>query len=235
MIDYEIAADDPKAAQALVASLPSPPPALVERVAAAERAHNERNAERVRMEALGRQHDDRVGRRTRLFLGTLFGSVWTCLPLVGWALHTVLTYRTIIYFSVGMMVMLVIFGVWARDSMTKTRLNRGVMGVAGFIPVVQILIAVGNQALGISPADTLTQMLLLWSILATAVALSVERKLVWSGVAFAIGWLIAAHRPELTRPLMSFGNLTLTVLLLIVWRPRDRTWREELLERNPKR
>ncbi|MDB4970232.1 MAG: Serine/threonine protein kinase PrkC, regulator of stationary phase [Myxococcales bacterium] len=234
MIDYEIAADDAKSAAALLASLPSAPAELAERVAAAQRAHDERAAERDKLEALGRQHDDRVGRRTRLFFAIVFGTIWTLTPLVSWLVQRggpPLTYPQLISYSTVILALLVGFGTWARESMTKTQLNRAVLGVATFIPVAQILLAVGDRALGLPASLALQQMLLLWSALATVTGLAFERRLLFSGAVFGAGWLVAAYVPSLTRPMMAVGNLALTIVLLLAWRPRARSWSEELTQR----
>jgi serine/threonine-protein kinase len=233
MIDYEIAADDPKSAAALLASLPSASAALAERVAAAQRAHDERAAERDKLEALGRQHDDRVGRRTRLFFAVVFGTLWTVTPIVNWLFlpDALLSYTQLIAYSSGILTLLVSFGLWARESMTKTQLNRAVLGVAMFIPVSQILLAVGDRALGLPASLAMQQLLLLWCALATVTGMAFEPKLLWSGAVFGIGWLVAAYLPSLTRPMMALGNFALTIALLMAWRPRSRSWSAELRER----
>jgi hypothetical protein len=142
-----------------------------------------------------------------------------------------ITYTRLIGYSSVVLVLLVAFGLWARDSMSRTRLNRAVLGVAALTPAVQILLSVGNRALGLSPELTMTQFQLMWTILAVSIGLAVERWLIVSGAVFAVCWLISAHAPHLSRPLMSVGNLALTVVLLIAWRPRDRSWDAELRQR----
>jgi serine/threonine protein kinase len=223
MVHYELAEDAPKSAAALLASLPSPSPGLRERVAAAERAHDERAAERAKLEALGRQHDDRVGRRTRLFLGVLFGTLWTVSPLVEWAIEArrPMSYSFLIGYALIMVVLVSGAGLWARDSMSRTHLNRAVMGVVLFTPLTQLLLALGNRALGVPAALTLQQLLLIWCVISTVSALTVERRLLWSGAIYAIGWLVAASAPRLVHPMMSLGNLSLTVVLLLAWRQRS--------------
>src|SRR5262249_45354088 len=91
MVDYELAQGDPKAAGPLAGARPavppgrgarpSVPPALAARIAEAERAWQEERARASALAQIGRQWDVAVGRRTRLFLTAIIGTVWTVLPL----------------------------------------------------------------------------------------------------------------------------------------------------------
>ena len=129
-----------------------------------------------------------------------------------------MSYRQLITYSSGILTLLIIFGLWARDSMMKTQINRAVLGVAIFIPVVQIALAVGDRALGLPPSIAMQQLMLVWCSLATVTGLAFEPKLVGSGLVFGATWIVSAYFPSLTRPMMAVGNFALTVTLLLAWR-----------------
>src|SRR5581483_11687335 len=132
MIEYELGQGDPKAAALLAGQLASVPPALAARIAEAERA-SEAERERARnLARIGSEWDFSVGRRTRQFLAAVAGTMWTVLPLTLPLRGVYDTYAGMLILPAAMMLLMIALGWWARESMTKTRINRALMGGALF-------------------------------------------------------------------------------------------------------
>jgi serine/threonine-protein kinase len=223
LVEHELAADDPKAAAALLASLPSPHPELAEKIAAAEREHAKRTAERQRVEAIGRDHDSSVGQRTRLFLASVLGVLWTVSPLLAWKLEPLhyTSYTRLTEASVFFMVLAIGLGIWARESMSKTQLNRAMLGFIVFIPVAQMLLVIGNRFLGLPVQITNVHFLFLWMTACTLAGVAMDRRLLWAAALYAASWLVGAHWPAYHKPLMSLDNLALLILMVKIWRPAN--------------
>ncbi|MBI2395301.1 MAG: serine/threonine protein kinase [Deltaproteobacteria bacterium] len=221
MIELELEGRDVRAARVLLGELGelgAVPPDLATRVGALA---EEREAEALRtreLERLGREYDKKTGQRTRAFLGLLAGFAWTALPpIMGWLETPETTYRNAVAAPVALMV--AFFGVasWARDSMTKTRINRALLGVAFVTLLTQLLLTVGAAMLRVSPAAASSLCMLLWGAIAAAVAATVERRFAVAAVGFFASFFVSCVRPEWRWWLMSAGNLVLTLVMVWAW------------------
>jgi serine/threonine-protein kinase len=221
MIELELGARDARSARVLLGELgeiEAAPLALVERIDVLEREIGE-DARRVEaLERLGRDLDAGTGQRTRAFLGALAGLCWTSLPPVMAHFDTEQTaYRNAIF---GPLVLLVGFsGVawWARDSMTKTRINRSLLAAAFLAIVGEAAFQTGAYLLGVPPILGSILGMSLWGVLAGAIALTIEPRLAIASAGFFVAFVLACVRPGWRLPLMSAGNLLLTVVMAWSW------------------
>jgi len=223
MIAHELEAGDPKAARLLMASLPEPAPELVARVAEAERKHREDEARRRELERIGQENDERIGRRTRTFLALTVGVLWIVLPFVGWKTGTfshATPSRQLI--ATGILAGIVIaFAIWARDTMTRTMLNR--MATAGAVGAcsAQIVLHVGSWLAGVPPVQSAIYPLILFATVVGVVAFSHNRWFFVPSLAYVAGFLVVAKWSWLLPFVLSACNVTLVVVMIAVWRPRD--------------
>ncbi|HUS32601.1 MAG TPA: serine/threonine-protein kinase, partial [Kofleriaceae bacterium] len=131
MATHELDHGDARAAAVLIAELSTPRPALADRLATVERDATEK---RKRLERFELDQDVQAGQLTRSFFLTLLGILWSAIPLAGNVIDHV-SHAQSFGAPITMLVGIVVFGWWARDSMTKTALNRGVL-MTVFIGVV---------------------------------------------------------------------------------------------------
>jgi serine/threonine-protein kinase len=229
VVDHELAEGDPGAATALLREVSSVPTEVAARVETAVRA---RAAEEERLRRLGEDLDPTVGTRTRTFLAATFGTLWTVAPLIGWVYranggrptHLEAIVSSVVFLAIGAIVR-----VWARETLSKTLLNRRLGATVGFHLCLQIVLAGGAMLMGLSPEQGQSLLILSWAFTQTLLAVWLEP---WFGAPAAVStlsFLVVAGRPGLLYPLMALDNAVLTYVLVRVWLPR--TYVELIRER----
>jgi serine/threonine-protein kinase len=221
MIEYELAQGDPKAAALLAGGLASVPPELRARIAEAERAWQEARERSEKLVKLGSQWDASVGRRTRVYLATLLGSVWTLVPLTIPRWPFLSTYPGMTLLTGSLIVLMGALSFWARESLSKTALNRSLVVACAFTVTSQTMLQQGAALLGIPPHTTQVLYLALWFCCSGIVVMTVDRRLVLASGAFLIGFMVSCIWPAWVFVAMSASNAVLTVMLLKVWRAHE--------------
>ncbi|EFX60355.1 hypothetical protein DAPPUDRAFT_277920, partial [Daphnia pulex] len=222
MIEFELKDGDALAAQTLLADV-TVDAALVARVAEAVRVHRE---EQEALRATSRDYDPSVGRRTRWFVSVIFGVVWTVVPLVLWYVGSfgVLTGSHLGHILTN--ILLCVFGgglfYWARDSMTRTAINRGIVGVMTAAFIAQILVSIGAWIADLPSSLVLVLYFAVWTGVAGAAVATIEARLWPSVVAFGACFLAGMSAPEYRHLLASFGNAVLAINTTFLWsRPEE--------------
>lgn len=221
VIDAELSDGDALAARALSRELSSLDPALAARI---ERAVQERNAEDERLRKLADDYDMQAGTRTRMMLGVLMGVTWTVLPLVGAILERQgypVSYRAIGVAMAGFFLVGSVFRLWARESMGRTQVNRGLSATMGVQLVVQFLLLGAAPTMGMSPQRLMAVYVLTWALTKLLVAVWVERWFVALAALDALCFFVAAGEPSLTLWLMSLSNAVFTVAIVRLWLPQQ--------------
>ncbi|HEX8796470.1 MAG TPA: serine/threonine-protein kinase [Polyangiaceae bacterium] len=222
VVEYELAEGDAAAAATLLRDVSTPPPGLHERV---EAAVHKRHLEEERLRKMEEDHDPRVGTRTRSFLGGALGLAWTASTLFGWLY--VKSGRAVSYFGTTVLpaaVFLVIgmFAfVWARETLSRTQLNRRFSQTVGFYLVAQMVLGAGGWLAGIPWQTMHVFFLAVWMLTYILLAVWAERWFALPAAVCGLSFLVAAGFPPLVLPLMSLCNLVLTVVLVKMWFPRD--------------
>jgi serine/threonine-protein kinase len=191
MVEHELALGEPWAARALLADLAEVPAELGARVAEAIAAKEQDEARRRQLEE---DLDPAKGRRTRSFVGIVMGVLWTALPLLG-QLEMQRTGREPsvlvgIAASAAQLILMAGLGYWARDSLTRTAINRRIsLAVLGALTLQ--LVARSLAALtGESFLAVFHDQLLVWCAIAFMLAVSVDWRLLFSAVGFLLGYLL---------------------------------------------
>jgi eukaryotic-like serine/threonine-protein kinase len=221
VVEHELSEGDPQAAALLLREISDPPAAVAARVDSAVRARAEQD-ERLRQ--LGQDLDPAVGTRTRTFIGVTFGLLWTAAPLVGWAdvargnapTHAATFGSTVAFLLLG-----AVFRIWARDTMTKTLINRRLGQTLGLHLTGQLLLAAGAALAGISPTQSQTLHVFTWAVTQTLLAVWVEPCFAVTAAVCAASFLVACAQPTWLYALMALDNLVLTFTLVFVWLPRQ--------------
>jgi hypothetical protein len=220
VVEHELAEGDAPAAAALLREVSAPPPEISARVEAAVRARSEQDERLRRLET---DLDPRVGTRTRTFIGTLFGLTWTLLPLGLWLYRArggEPSHLAIVGSSAGLLAGGVVLFLWARQTLTKTLLNRRLSSTLGLHLVSQILLGSGAYLAGLSVPQSQTMLVFSWALTQTLLAIWVERWFALTALVCAVSFLIEARFPSSLYALMAFDNLVFTVVLLRVWFPQ---------------
>ncbi len=222
MVDYELRDGDPLAAETLVADL-APDPALLARVGEAVRAHR---AEQEELRAMSRDYDPSVGRRTRWVVSAISGTAWTIVPLIPWLMGSSTPLVGTHLGHVITNLLLALFGgglyLWARDSMTRTAINRGLVGITTAAFIAQILVSVGCWIAGIPPTLVLVLYMAVWTGVAGAAVATIEARLWPTMVVFGVSFLLGAYDPSYRHLLASVGNAVLALNATWLWsRPEE--------------
>jgi serine/threonine-protein kinase len=187
------------------------------------RAHRE---EQDALRATSRDYDPSVGRRTRWFVSVIFGVVWTIVPLVLWYVGRfgILTSSHLGHILAN--ILLCVFGgglfYWARDSMTRTAINRGIVGVMTAAFIAQILVSIGAWIADLPSSLVLVLYFAVWTGVAGAAVATIDARLWPSVVAFGACFLAGMSAPEHRQLLASFGNAVLAINTTFLWsRPEE--------------
>jgi serine/threonine-protein kinase len=205
MAEHELAMGDGRAAMLLLSQVDAPSPQLLAR---AEEARRAEEAERERVARIDRDLDASIGIRTRRFLSLIFTAVWTVSPLA--QLHfwpETMETNLDVARNVGVIwVGVAVLAVWARDSMSKTLLNRRIVVFALSAVGACGLCHVGAHIAGMTVAQAFAMDILLFAFGATVGMFTVDRRFVFAAIGYVIAFVVAAGWPEYAVHAMSGGN-----------------------------
>jgi serine/threonine-protein kinase len=236
--ELELRAGDPRAAVALLSELEAPPAELLAR---ARSALAEQSSHHAALEKLRAQHDETVGERTRTFLATLFGSMFTIFPLLAGLFPGVLRLRghaQHIGWSLGFLVLVVAFGFWARDTLSKTVLNRRSLASMIFLFTAQAALFIGAWRLDMPDVDAEIMMMFLWVALSGMFVIAVDRRLAPCALGYLAAFAFACVWPAQRFFAMAAGNFIFLVTSVYHWWPSRFGWSDEereALGRKPRR
>lgn len=214
--EFELNQNDPHAAQKLLSELEDCPAGLAERVAKAVAA---KEAEARRREAMERDLDPRTGSRTRTFGAALMGTVWTGLPLVGHFVFGRPTHSAQLAISVGLLLFAAAFGLWARESMGKTSINRKVFATIVFAMAVQIGIRIAAWLANVDATTSMTFHFLLWLSCAGFMSIFLDRRFAFMTVGYLVAFWAAAAWPDYIFLAAAGANAVLTLNTVWLWAP----------------
>lgn len=217
---YELDRGRAQAAVSLLRERTSASP-LLERARAEAARQEQRIAD---LERLGRDHDQAIGRRTRLLLILLFGGIFTLVPLI---VASVPQFREASHGKhigwAGAMCALVTSVTWfARRSLLATAINRTLIFSTIFLFVTQGVMATGCMLADL-PATSMYQWnLVLYASIVGILAIALDRYLLVASVAYLVGFLVVASNSNAALYAASAGNAVLTATGLWRWWPRAR-------------
>jgi len=217
MIELELSHGDGEAADRLLVDLAEPDAELASRV---EAARAENAAQKARLEALDAELDMSTGQRTRMFLAVIMGVVWTLAPLAQAYFPPEALYGPVgASFSISLLVLSFGVGYWARESMSRTLPNRRIFMALVMTLIGDMVLAIGCATAGIPPLVFEALMLFSWAVVGTMLVITVDKRLWPSPAAFIICFFLGTAWPEYVHYFMSAGNLVLTIVAVLVWKP----------------
>lgn len=218
MVEYELEHGDPQVAATLAGRAEGLPAELVERLA---RAVERRRAGLDELVQMRRDNDLRIGQRTRVFVISVLGVVWTAAPfLAQFAFPRDVASSGYLLVPIASLGILVGLAIWARESLTRTRVNRTVVAALALALIAHLLLMIGAPLMGLSYYDATALLPLLWAVLVAMGSLTFEPRATPIAVAYAIGFFAAAGLYEWRFLVMGVCNLVFVIVLLIAWWPQ---------------
>jgi eukaryotic-like serine/threonine-protein kinase len=214
MVRFELAHGDPRAASRLLAEMDEAPADLSEQVQRARASADKRQKE---LEDLSRALDPSTGRRTRTAVAGFLGILWTLAPLAvaifapdkpDEPLHLKAA-------AVGYLVIALGLGLWARESMMKTLINRRIYASLIFVLVTTIVLASAAPVMGLEPATLRTLSPFLWCVLSGMMAIHLDPRFAVISFGFLVAFGAAMRWPEAYYFIVAAANFNMAVLVVI--------------------
>lgn len=202
MVEFELEHGTPRAAAAWLAEVRRPPAGLGERIQAAAQALAEREAAAASLLA---DFDTGAGVRTRAFVTLLLGIVFVFAPLLTGRFARDAPMSDIA--SATALVLVVVLGLWfwARDSLSRSVLNRAFIRTTATVPALHLVLIAGADRLGLDVVDITVLLALLAASTSFSMAANhghLRRRLRLAGA--ALGVLGPRQRP-------AFGGVALAL------------------------
>lgn len=218
MVEYELAHGDPQVAATLARRAEGLPAELIDRVT---RAVEQRRAGLDELVQRRRDNDLRIGQRTRVFVVSILGLMWTAAPFLAQFVFSRETASAgYLVVPIVSLVLLTGLGIWARESLTRTRVNRTVVAALALALFTHLALMLGSSLMGLAHYDAIVMLPLLWAVLVAMVALTFEPRAAPISVAYAIGFFASAVLYEWRFLVMGVCNLVFVVVLVIAWWPQ---------------
>ena len=219
MARYELSQGDLRGADLLLVDVSDPPDDVV--AARARLQATQEAAAAARARAL-QDADPTVGQRTRIFVFSLFMGLWTVLPLVQWGRGADLTLPGMVGGHAVNLVLVLGLVTWARDSLSRTALNRRVALLIAVVSAALLLGDLGGWALGLEPNQVVSYHQLLFAVLC-ALAGDIVHRAAWplAGAYLAL-FTLGIARPDLLLPGSAAVNLVVAITAFRAWAPENR-------------
>lgn len=198
--EWHLRHHEPGAAELLFADDPDVGPEVREALARAKAE------EAQRWERLRHAEDRTTGARTRGFVMFVAGILWTAgQPAALWLPQGRATWLAL---SSAMLLVGVGFAVWARDSLSRSLLNRRVQMLVILAPAVHLVSLVGGWLGGLSTEESNALSLLGYTGMAASGVLSIGWRALPSLLAYTTAFAVVMARPGLLVPAFTLANLT---------------------------
>ena len=224
MVEYELGEGEPEAAKTLLGELTSAPQELVARVEAAREARREEDA---KLRAIHEDSDPTTGRRTRGFLAIVVGSIWCVTPLameaVVWSGHPLQPSHLLpLIFDGTVLALITGLGIWARQSMMRTRVNR-VLASAVFLAMLSGFLMHGVEYVvgGADPQVTFRHQFITWAAIVALCAPAIDWRLLLPAGVYAAGYVGLTLLPSATFIVLAACNEILLITMVILWFRRE--------------
>jgi serine/threonine-protein kinase len=194
MAAHELDHGDARAAAVLIAELSTPRPELRARLEAVER---DMTAKRRKLEQFELDQDVHAGQITRTLFLTLLGILWSAIPLSGIVIPgATLTHANSLAAPILMLLGTIGFGLWARDSMTKSAINRGILVTVIVGVTLHAIMESISWAGDLPMAQTHMLSLAVWASATAVAAVFIDRSMLASTIAFVVAIAVATRAPE---------------------------------------
>jgi eukaryotic-like serine/threonine-protein kinase len=231
MVRFEVRHGDAKTAARLLAEMNAPPPDLAERV---QRVKEKDDKRRQELEALDRALDPATGRRTRTAVAGFLGVLWTLSPLLAGlsfpdAVNGPLQLKAA---TVGYLVIVLGLGLWARESLSRTLINRRIYATVLFFLVAQFALVAMSESMNLEAATIRALSIFLWSAVAGMMAIYLNAAFAAVALGYLAAFVAVVRWPEHYFLITAAANLNLTVFVVFLfWNLPRESLRPPLLRR----
>jgi eukaryotic-like serine/threonine-protein kinase len=108
-------------------------------------------------------------------------------------------------------------GWWARDSLSRSKINRSLRDVVTATLASQLLLFAGGWLAGIPSHQIHVILILLWALSCALVTVTVERRFWPTTLGYVIGFFIQAYEPRLRFIVNGITNGILLVNTVVIW------------------
>ena len=223
MARHALATGDGHGAEALLAEMADPPAEL--RAAREALRAQEAETERIRVD-----RDPTVGQRTRIFVFSLVMVIWTVIPLLTWVREVPFTWRTTLVAHGSMFLLAVGLVIWARESLSRTALNRRVAAILILVQGALLLADLAWFLAGQGPQDALRASTVLFTLISAMAVESIGWAALPPTLCYAATLVISAVRPDLHLLFTAISNAVAAITAFLRWLPDARG---RLLVRTP--
>jgi hypothetical protein len=221
--EYDLGRDDFEAASVTLAELSEHRPEQKERLQALGKRMESRRRELTALRDLQASRNLDVGRRTRAFLMTLAALALGLIPPGAlWTHRAGLLDGGYAYFYVTGVAKLVAAGalaVWARESLSKTLVNRQLTAAIFLLLVTELAIRPFAQRLGHPVAHSLFIDFGIYALVNAALAITVDRRLMWTPLFYVVGALASYLWVDGVLYLLGATHFVAYSFVAAVWRP----------------
>ena len=219
MIEHELAVGAAPAAAALLTEVRDPAPELVARVDQGLARHAA-EADRIKkLEALGDDMDLAIGRRTRLFVLGLLGTLFIAWPIYSYFSPGDPTYADQFTGPILFLVTALVLGYGTRESMGRTLVNQRLYAAIIVILVAQVALTGLCWFHGLTQYAFGSLLFFLWGTGATFASLLIERRLWPTAVGHLIALPTATLAPEWVYVAIVLTNVVFMINIAIIWWP----------------
>ncbi|EDM75272.1 probable serine/threonine-protein kinase [Plesiocystis pacifica SIR-1] len=221
IVRYELDHGAPAIAVAIASRTRDLPAELLARVDEAYAREQGRQAELERIHA---DHDPNLGRRTRSFMIFVLSFVWIGFPLYEQLVapeypraKTFLLYGLVPVLSLAV---LAVLRVWARDSLTRTHINRLSVSTVALGLAFQLLLTLAGYFAGLGALQTMAFLPLVWACVVSLMAMAIDARGLVLGAAFGLATLGASVWTDFTFAFIGAANSFAAVAIVSGWWPR---------------
>lgn len=226
IVRYELEHGTADGAAAALVELEAPPAELRKRV---EQALARRDVDRKRIERLEKMEadfDPTIGRRTRVFVSTLLGVIWSSAPQAAAVLERrnpggFVSTNMMYVWSFGLVTICGLVYLWGRESMSKTAINRSMIAIGMMSFALQLLLEVGTNIMGLPWRTSLVLHFVVWAGIGVALAVFLDKRFFFAAAGYCGAFLLAAAMPQHLWHWMSLANGILTLNFVFLWGSLD--------------
>jgi eukaryotic-like serine/threonine-protein kinase len=225
--EFELKCGDPKAASLLLAEIEDPSPALLESIETS-RENLAKDAKKIEeLRKLSDNLDPATGARTRMTVFGVFGTIWIVAPLVAFFVekdNQRLSYNWNVVTSIGFLMLAFVMGLWGKESLSKTLLNRRVYATILFVFLGQLMLSLGGYLHGIHAISLRVVQFFFWFVILALLTIHVEVWLWPAMLTSLVIFLVVAQWPQLLWLAMSLCAFSITVNVVAIWLPQSLPW-----------
>ncbi len=217
LVEYELTRE-PRVALALLDEWRTVEPGLAAKVRAAAEAEAK---ELAKLSRVNEDHNPRVGRRTRIGTFIFFGVLWSITSLSGDQLGP----PTPVRFAIGtaLELPLIALAYALLTPLRSSRFNRRIVGSVVLVVIFQVGLYLTGPLLNLPLVALRTLQIAIWALMASALTLLVDRRLVAMSAALVAAYIVAVLFPSWRAVAASASMLGVAANMALVWWRRDRS------------